>query len=35
VLRALLTGAEVARLCSVLLQHGTGRFAEIPTEMEQ
>jgi hypothetical protein len=35
VLKALLTGAEVARLCSVLLQHGTGRLAEILTEMEQ
>jgi len=35
VLRALLTGAEVARLCSVLLQHDTGRLAEILTEMEQ
>jgi dihydroorotate dehydrogenase (fumarate) len=35
VLKALLAGADVVHLCSVLLQHGTGRLAEILTEMEQ
>jgi dihydroorotate dehydrogenase (fumarate) len=35
VLKALLAGADVVHLCSVLLQHGTGRLAEILAEMEQ
>ncbi|MCK9621238.1 MAG: hypothetical protein M0R47_11960 [Methylobacter sp.] len=35
VLKALLAGADIMHLCSVLLQHGTGRLAEILTEMEQ
>lgn len=34
-LKALLAGADVVHLCSVLLKHGTGRLTEILTEMEQ
>ena len=35
VLKALLAGADVVHLCSVLLQHGTGRLGEILNELEQ
>jgi dihydroorotate dehydrogenase (fumarate) len=35
VLKALLAGADVVHLCSVLLKQGVGRLAEILTEMEQ
>jgi len=35
VLKALLAGADVVHLCSVLLKHGTGRLSEILAEMEQ
>ena len=35
VLRALLAGADVVHLCSILLKQGVGRLTEILTEMEQ
>ncbi len=35
VLKALLAGADVVHLCSVLLKHGTSRLREILAEMEQ
>jgi dihydroorotate dehydrogenase (fumarate) len=35
ILKALLAGADVVQLCSVLLQHGVGRLTEILTELEQ
>ena len=35
VLKALLAGADVVHLCSVLLKQGVGRLAEILAEMEQ
>ncbi|MDD4916138.1 MAG: dihydroorotate dehydrogenase-like protein [Methylococcales bacterium] len=35
VLKALLAGADVVHLCSVLLKQGVGRLSEILTEMEQ
>ena len=35
VLKALLAGADVVHLCSVLLKQGVGRLTEILTEMEQ
>jgi dihydroorotate dehydrogenase (fumarate) len=35
VLKALLAGADVVHLCSVLLKHGVGRLTEILTELEQ
>ena len=35
VLKALLAGADVVHLCSVLLKHGIGRLSEILAELEQ
>ena len=35
VLKALLAGADVVHLCSVLLQQGVGRLTEIRNELEQ
>ncbi|QPK64299.1 dihydroorotate dehydrogenase-like protein [Methylomonas sp. LL1] len=35
VLKALLAGADVVHLCSVLLEHGVGRLTEILNEMRQ
>lgn len=35
VLKALLAGADIVHLCSVLLKDGVGRLTEILTEMEQ
>ncbi len=35
VLKALMAGADVVHLCSVLLKHGTGRLSEILDELEQ
>ena len=35
VIKALLAGADVVHLCSVLLKHGVGRLTEILTELEQ
>jgi len=35
VIKALLAGADVVHLCSVLLQHGVGRLSEILSELEQ
>jgi len=35
VIRALLAGADVVHLCSVLLKQGVGRLTEILTELEQ
>ncbi|MGZ5008881.1 MAG: dihydroorotate dehydrogenase-like protein [Methylobacter sp.] len=35
VIKALLAGADVVHLCSVLLKHGAGRLSEILVEMEQ
>jgi dihydroorotate dehydrogenase (fumarate) len=35
VLKALLAGADVVHLCSVLLKHGVGRLTEIMAELEQ
>lgn len=35
ILKALLAGADVVHLCSVLLQEGVGRLTEILTELEQ
>ncbi|MEI8208746.1 MAG: dihydroorotate dehydrogenase-like protein [Methylococcales bacterium] len=35
VLKALLAGADIVHLCSVLLQHGVGHLSQLLTEMEQ
>ncbi|MCK9397518.1 MAG: dihydroorotate dehydrogenase-like protein [Methylobacter sp.] len=35
VLKALLAGADVVHLCSVLLKHGAGRLSDILSELEQ
>ncbi len=35
VIKALLAGADVVHLCSVLLKHGVGRLSEILSELEQ
>ena len=35
VIKALLAGADVVHLCSVLLKHGVGRLSEILAELEQ
>jgi len=35
VIKALLAGADVVHLCSVLLKHGVGRLTEILSELEQ
>ncbi|TRW91480.1 dihydroorotate dehydrogenase-like protein [Candidatus Methylobacter oryzae] len=35
VIKALLAGADVVQLCSVLLKHGTGRLGEILAELQQ
>ena len=35
VLKALMAGADVVHLCSVLLKHGTGRLSEILDELER
>ena len=35
VIKALLAGADVVHLCSVLLKHGVGRLSEIISELEQ
>ena len=35
VIKALLAGADVVHLCSVLLKHGLGRLTEILSELEQ
>lgn len=35
IIKALLAGADVVQLCSVLLKDGVGRLSEILTELEQ
>ena len=35
ILKALLAGADVVQLCSVLLKHGAGHLTNILTELEQ